>query len=59
MKLGTADGKRRVFMDDLWHTLDADNSGSVSVDEFASKFGLFGGAEMVMERRRLEHVSIG
>ena len=37
------------IIDDLWHTLDADNSGSVSVDEFASKFGLFGGAEMVMD----------
>jgi Ca2+-binding EF-hand superfamily protein len=37
------------ILDELWHTLDEDDSGSVSADEFASKFGLLGSAEGVMD----------
>ena len=37
------------ILEELWQNLDADNSGSVSPDEFAAKFGLLGGSEAVMD----------
>lgn len=37
------------ILGELWHILDSDNSGSVSPDEFAAKFGLMGESQAVMD----------
>lgn len=37
------------ILEELWQTLDSDNSGEVSPDEFANKFGLLGSSEAVMD----------